>query len=41
MAVAFTGYAFEGNTKNGCHGLKLGFYCCNAAKIAKKTVQES
>ena len=41
MAVAFTGYAFEGNTKNGGHGLKLGFYCCNAAKIAKKTVRES
>ncbi|KAG7356428.1 hypothetical protein IV203_001114 [Nitzschia inconspicua] len=41
MCVAFTGYAFEGNMENGGHGLKLGFYRCNAAKIAKKQVRQS
>ncbi|KAG7339193.1 hypothetical protein IV203_020156 [Nitzschia inconspicua] len=41
MCVAFTGYAFEGNMENGGDGLKLGFYRCNAAKIAKKQVRQS
>ncbi|KAG7356055.1 hypothetical protein IV203_000741 [Nitzschia inconspicua] len=41
MCVSFTGYAFEGNMENGGHGLKLSFYRCNAAKIAKKQVWQS
>ena len=41
MAVAFTGYAFEGSPENGGNGVKLGFYRCNAARIAKRDVRAS
>jgi hypothetical protein len=37
MCLAITGYAYENNIENGGIGLKLGFYRCEAAKIAKRT----
>ncbi|KAL3910874.1 MAG: hypothetical protein SGARI_001917 [Bacillariaceae sp.] len=41
MAVAFTGYAFDGNYEDGGHGLKLGLFRCNGARVAKKQVRQS
>ena len=41
MGVAFTGLAFDGNVESGGHGLKIGFYRCHGARIAKKQVRES
>ena len=41
MVVAFTGYAFDGDYEEGGHGLKLGLWRCNAARVAKKLVRKS
>ena len=41
MCLAVTGYAYENNIENGGVGLKLGFYRCEAAKIAKRTQREA
>ena len=41
MVVAFTAYAFENNVENGGDGIKLGFFRCEGARVAKKTVCES
>ncbi len=39
MAVAITGYAFDGSPANGGDGLKIGIYRVQAARIAKKEQQ--
>ena len=39
MAVALTGFAFDGNTENVEVGAKLGIYRVQGAQIAKKTVR--
>jgi hypothetical protein len=36
MAVAIVGYAFDINVENGGHGLKIGLFRCQGARIAKK-----
>ena len=41
MVVAFTGYAFDGEFEAGGHGLKLGLWRCNGARVAKKQVRKS
>lgn len=41
MAVAFTGYAFDSHVENGGHGLKLGLFRVQAARIAQKRQRES
>lgn len=41
MAVAFTAFAFDQNIENGGHGIKLGLYRVQAARIAKRDVKES
>jgi hypothetical protein len=39
--LAFTGCAFDGDYEEGGHGLELGLFRCNGARVAKKTVKES
>jgi hypothetical protein len=41
MGIAFTGFAFDTDIENGGDGLKIGFFRCQAARIAKKQVRES
>ena len=41
MVVAFVAYAFDQNIDNGGDGIKLGFFCCEGARVAKKTVRKS
>ncbi len=41
MAVAITGYAFDGSPANGGDGLKIGIYRVQAARIAKKEQRQS
>ena len=41
MVVAFTAYAFENHVENGGDGVKLGFFRCEGARVAKMTVRES
>jgi hypothetical protein len=41
MAVAFTAYAFDSNVENEGHGIKLGLYCVQAARVAQRDVRES
>jgi hypothetical protein len=41
MSIAFTGFAFDTEIENGGDGLKIGFFRCQAARIAKKQVRES
>ena len=41
MCLAITGYAYENSIENGGVGLKLGFYRCGAAKIAKKRQRQA
>jgi hypothetical protein len=41
MGIAFTGFAFDTYIENGGDGLKIGFFRCQAARIAKKQVRES
>jgi hypothetical protein len=40
MAVAIVGYAFDTNVENGGHGLKIGLFRCQGARIAKKLQRE-
>ena len=40
MAVALTGFAFDGNMENGVVGVKLGIYRVQGAQLAKKTVRK-
>ena len=40
MAVALTGFAFDGNMENGGVGVKVGIYRVQGARISKKTVRE-
>jgi hypothetical protein len=37
MAVAITGYAFDGSPANGGDGLKIGIYRVQAARIEKRS----
>ena len=39
MAVALTGFLFDGNMDKGGVGVKLGIYCVQGAWVAKKTVR--
>jgi hypothetical protein len=39
--IAFTGLAFDTDIENGGDGLKIGFFHCQAARLAKKQVRES
>jgi hypothetical protein len=41
MAVAFTAYAFDSNIENGGHGIKLGLYHVQTARVAQRDVWES
>ena len=41
MGIAFTGFAFDAEIENGGDGLKIGFFHCQVAWIAKKQVCES
>lgn len=41
MVVAFTAYAFDSNIENGGHGLKLGLFRVQGARVAKKLVRKS
>ena len=41
MAVAFTAYAFDANVENGGHGIKIGLYRVQAARVAQRDVGES
>jgi Transposase len=41
MAVAFTAYAFNSTVENGGHGVKLGLYRVQAARVAQRDVRES
>jgi hypothetical protein len=41
MGIAFTGFAFDTYIENGGDGLKIGFFHCQVARIAKKQVRES
>jgi hypothetical protein len=41
MAVAFTAYAFDSNVENGGHGVKLGLYRVQAARVAQRDVRQS
>lgn len=41
MAVAFTAYAFDSHVENGGDGLKLGLFCVQGARIAKRVQRES
>jgi hypothetical protein len=41
MAVAFTACAFDLNVENGGHGIKLGLYRVQAARVAHRDVRQS
>jgi len=41
MALAMTGYAFDTNVDNGGHGLKVGIWRVQGARIAKRQQRES
>mmetsp|Transcript_26045 Transcript_26045/g.26462 ORF Transcript_26045/g.26462 Transcript_26045/m.26462 type:complete len:396 (-) Transcript_26045:7-1194(-) len=41
MVVAFVAYAFDQNIDNGGDGIKLGFFRCEGARVAKMTVRKS
>ena len=41
MAVAFTAYAFDSSIENGGHGVKIGLYRVQAARVAQRDVRES
>ena len=41
MAVAITGYAFDGSPANVGDGLKIGIYRVQAVRIAKKEQRQS
>jgi hypothetical protein len=41
MCLAVTGYAYENSIENGGVGLKLGFYRCEAAKIAQRRQRQA
>jgi hypothetical protein len=41
MGITFTGFAFDTDIENGGDGLKIGFFRCQAARIAKKQVRTS
>ena len=41
MAVALSGFAFDGNMENGGVGVNLGIYRVQGARIVKKTVRKS
>jgi hypothetical protein len=41
MAVAFTAYAFNSTVENGGHGVKIGLYHVQAARVAQRDVWES
>jgi hypothetical protein len=41
MAVAFTAYAFDSTVENGGHGVKIGLYRVQAARVAQRDVRES
>ena len=41
MAVAFTGFAFDSSVENGGHGIKIGLYRVQAARVAQRDVRES
>jgi hypothetical protein len=36
MGITFTGFVFDTDIENGGDGLKIGFFRCQAARIAKK-----
>jgi len=38
MVIAFTAFAFDLSIDNGGHGIKLGFFRCCAARLAKRNV---
>jgi hypothetical protein len=40
MVLALTACAFDGDVENGGDGVKLGFYRCEAARVALKAVRE-
>ena len=40
MCVAFTAYGYDSSFKNGGKGVKLGFYCMQGARVAKKQVKQ-
>jgi hypothetical protein len=41
MAVAFTAFAFDSSFENGGHGVKIGLYRVQAARVAQRDVWES
>jgi hypothetical protein len=41
MAVEFTAYAFDSNVENVGHGIKLGLYRVQAARVAQRDIRES
>jgi hypothetical protein len=41
MGVAFTAFAFEDSIENGGEAVKLGFFCAQSFKVAKKLVRKS
>lgn len=41
MAVAFTAFAFEDCMENGGEAIKLGFFCAQSYKVAKRMVRKS
>jgi hypothetical protein len=41
MGITLTGLAFDTDIENGGDRLKIGFFCCQAAWLAKKQVHES
>ena len=41
LAVAFTAFAFDSSVKNGGHGVKIGLYGVQAARVAQRDVRES
>ena len=41
MAVAFTAFAFDSSVENGGHGVKIGLYRVQAARVAQRDVRES
>jgi hypothetical protein len=41
MAVAFTAYAFDSSVENCGHGMKIGLYRVQAARVAQRDVRES
>ena len=41
MAVALTGFVFDGNTENGGGGVNIGLYRVQGVRVTKKTVRKS